>query len=119
MTLGKCEGLKWIDSPGGKRSYKIKIKMGDQALTTLLNMGFGYEESAAALENCKKDVNEAVAYLTDPSRAVVPFGPENRGAQPMDIEDSFEEEEFPSQGYFIIYLQYLQNLYFDHLFLQF
>ena len=42
--------------------------MGDQALSTLLNMGFGFEESSAALEHCKKDVSEAVAYLTDPSR---------------------------------------------------
>ena len=68
--------------------------MGDQALSTLLNMGFGYEESSAALEHCKKDVSEAVAYLTDPTRSLVAFGPqlENKGSQPMEIEN-FEVEE--------------------------
>ena len=76
--------------------------MGDEALSSLLNMGFGYEESSAALEHCKKDVSEAVAYLTDPSRAVVPYGPhlENKGTQPMEIEAfEVEEEEFPAQGF--------------------
>ena len=75
--------------------------MGDQALSTLLNMGFGYEESSAALEHCKKDVSEAVAYLTDPTRSVVAYGPhlENKGSQPMEIEPFEEEEEvFPAQG---------------------
>ena len=75
--------------------------MGDQALSTLLNMGFGYEESSAALEHCKKDVSEAVAYLTDPTRAVVPFGPqlENKDSQPMEIEAfEVEEEAFPGSG---------------------
>lgn len=86
--------------------------MGDQALSTLLNMGFGYEESSAALEHCKKDVSEAVAYLTDPSRAVVPFGPqlENKDSQPMEIE-AFEvaEEEFPAQG--IVCISNISGLY--------
>ena len=74
--------------------------MADEALTTLLNMGFGYEESTAALETCKKDVSEAVAYLTDPTRAIVPFGPqqENKDSQPMDVETFEIPEEFPSQG---------------------
>ena len=46
--------------------------------------------------------SEAVAYLTDPSRAVVPYGPhlENKGTQPMEIEAfEVEEEEFPTQGF--------------------
>ena len=79
--------------------------MGDQALSTLLNMGFGYEESTAALENCKKDVSDAVAYLTDPSRSAVPYGPqmENKQVQPMEIETFYvEEEDFPQAGDFII-----------------
>ena len=42
--------------------------MADEALSTLLNMGFGYEESSMALEKSKQDVSEAVALLTDPSR---------------------------------------------------
>ena len=75
--------------------------MGDQALSTLLNMGFGYEESTAALESCKKDVSEAVSYLTDPNRVSIPFGPqpEDKGMQPMEIEAfDVDDEEYPAHG---------------------
>ena len=75
--------------------------MGDQALSTLLNMGFGYEESTAALETCKNDVSEAVSCLTDPNKVAIPFGPqpENKGIQPMEIEAfDLDDEEFPANG---------------------
>ena len=70
--------------------------MGDQELSQLLNMGFGYEESMAALESCKNNVAEAVAYLTE--KAVVPYGPDNKNDVAMEIETFEEDEDFPKQG---------------------
>ena len=72
--------------------------MGDEELTQLLNMGFGYEESTAALESCKNNVAEAVAYLTEKAVAVVPYGPDNKNETAMEVETFDDTEEFPKQG---------------------
>ena len=50
------------------KTMPCKRNLSLQALTTFPNMKFGFGESSATLEHCKKDVSGAVVCLADQCR---------------------------------------------------